>query len=140
MKEWIQHTAKKENRCIFITSHDLDFIEQVCDRVIIIHEGKIVSEGAVDEMKQNFSTKKTIHLYFNDDLDSKIISKLENMTQGVHTSENGNIKLTVRTEDLSILFPTFAYLKNTGLRLTDMSCSQDTLEDIFIEMTESKGK
>ena len=138
MKNWVRQTAIEENRCILITSHDLDFIEQICDRVIIIHEGKILSEASVEEMKYKYAPKKTIHLHVDGSMDREIVAGLQQISQWDYTSENGASKLTIRTEDLSILYPTFAFLDNAELRLTDMSCKQDTLEDIFIDITRQK--
>jgi len=36
---------------VFLTSHVLDVVERLCDRVAIIHEGKLVVEGPIDEMR-----------------------------------------------------------------------------------------
>jgi len=46
----IRDLVDKEGKTVFISSHLLNEVEQVCDRVAIIHQGQIVREGAVAEL------------------------------------------------------------------------------------------
>lgn len=41
---------------IFLTSHVLDVVERLCDRVAIIHEGQLVVEGSMEELRQGRET------------------------------------------------------------------------------------
>ena len=41
---------------IFLTSHVLEVVERLCDRVAIINEGKIVTEGTLDELRAGSET------------------------------------------------------------------------------------
>ena len=40
---------------IFYTSHVLDVVERLCDRVIILDHGKIVADGTMDELRRSFA-------------------------------------------------------------------------------------
>ncbi len=44
--EQVRHGAT-----IFLTSHVLEVVERLCDRVAIIHEGKLIAEGSMAEMR-----------------------------------------------------------------------------------------
>jgi ABC-2 type transport system ATP-binding protein len=46
-----------EGKAILYSSHVLDVVEKVCDRVLILHEGRIIAEGAPEELKA--STQQT---------------------------------------------------------------------------------
>jgi len=50
MKELLQ-TLVREGVTIFLTSHVLEVVERLCDRVAIIHQGKLVLEGIVEELR-----------------------------------------------------------------------------------------
>ncbi len=41
---------------IFLTSHVLDVVERLCDRVAIIHEGRLVREGSMEELREGRET------------------------------------------------------------------------------------
>ncbi len=42
----------KGGATIFLTSHVLEVVERLCDRIAIIHEGRLVAEGTLDELRQ----------------------------------------------------------------------------------------
>lgn len=44
--------CKKQGAGVLMSTHILATAEKVCDRVIIIHEGKIVMQGALDELRE----------------------------------------------------------------------------------------
>jgi ABC-2 type transport system ATP-binding protein len=45
---------------IFLTSHVLEVVERLCDRVAIIHDGRIVTEGAMDELRAGSETLEDV--------------------------------------------------------------------------------
>lgn len=45
---------------VFLTSHVLEVVERLCDRVAIIHEGKIVREGAMQELRTGSETLEDV--------------------------------------------------------------------------------
>ena len=45
---------------IFLTSHVLEVVERLCDRVAIIHAGKIVTEGTLDELRAGSETLEDV--------------------------------------------------------------------------------
>jgi len=51
---------------IILTSHNMEDIEQVSDRVIIINEGKLVYDNQLETLKRTFSTKKYIKIIFSE--------------------------------------------------------------------------
>jgi len=50
----------KRGATIFLTSHVLEVVERLCDRVAIIHEGKIVTEGTLDELRAGSETLEDV--------------------------------------------------------------------------------
>lgn len=57
--------CKKENKVIIFSSHSMREVEKLCDRVIIIHKGKIVEEGTIIDLKKKYN---------NDDLEEVFLS------------------------------------------------------------------
>ena len=45
----------KEGKTILYSSHVLDVVERVCDRVLIIHQGNLIADGALDSLKEQTS-------------------------------------------------------------------------------------
>ena len=51
-------SSKAENKIVFFSSHLIAEVEAVCDRIIIIHKGKIISDTPILELKKNSSKQK----------------------------------------------------------------------------------
>jgi len=60
-----------EDTTIFLTSHDLQDVENICNRVIIINYGKILYDGTLDNLKQTYIKKKIIRVQFETNTDFK---------------------------------------------------------------------
>lgn len=51
LKEIFRKLAKEQNCTIFMSTHTLEIAEQVCDRIGIIHEGALIAEGSMEELR-----------------------------------------------------------------------------------------
>ena len=49
--------CKEENKTILFSSHSMAEVEKLCDRVIIIHKGKLVEQGRISELKEKYNTE-----------------------------------------------------------------------------------
>ncbi len=63
LKELIRRLAD-QGKTIFYCSHILEVVEKICDRVIIIDEGKIVADGSIDEL-QNLTRQSSLEAIFS---------------------------------------------------------------------------
>ena len=55
VREIIQR-LKSQGKTVFFSSHELGEVETVCDRVAILHQGKLMAEGRVDELVQKYQS------------------------------------------------------------------------------------
>lgn len=54
IRNLIKKLSKEMNKTIFLTTHDLTDLEELCDRVGIIHEGRLIAVGSPDELEEKF--------------------------------------------------------------------------------------
>ena len=54
---------KSRGRTIFFSSHELTEVETLCDRVLIIHEGRIIKESSLDKLKKSTGAR-TLEEYY----------------------------------------------------------------------------
>ncbi len=57
LKDLIQR-LKDEGKTLFISTHLLDPIESICNRVIVLKKGKIIADGSLDELRQRLGEEK----------------------------------------------------------------------------------
>jgi ABC-2 type transport system ATP-binding protein len=50
----------KGGATVFLTSHVLEVVERLCDRVAIIHQGRVVMDGAIDELRSGSETLEDV--------------------------------------------------------------------------------
>ena len=66
IREFVHYLNEKENTTIIFTTHDMQDIEKVCERLIIIDEGKKIYDGTVDDIKKMYAGSKTIEVLLED--------------------------------------------------------------------------
>lgn len=64
IRNLIKTINKEQNTTIFLTSHDAGDIEELCQRVVIINHGQVVTDQSVKELKYNYLNNKVIHLKY----------------------------------------------------------------------------
>ena len=57
LRRELRRLVDSESRTVLLSSHDMDVIEAVCDRVIIMNEGRIVADDAVENLLEVFQTQ-----------------------------------------------------------------------------------
>lgn len=129
IRDWLQAIVREEGKTILITSHDMDFIESVCHRVLIIRKGRIVSHETVASLREKFAGS-----YFMMELDRTpppgLIERLRPMGGASHEGSS----LRVELHSLDDLIPMLQAVSGTGARILDFRTVESDLEDIFLEM------
>jgi ABC-2 type transport system ATP-binding protein len=70
--EVLNKIHKEENITIFLTSHDIEDIQALCNRTIIINKWEKLFDGSIKELFQKYANKKIIKYRLNTDIDYKI--------------------------------------------------------------------
>ncbi|MAE13904.1 ABC transporter [Candidatus Woesearchaeota archaeon] len=66
MRDFIIKVNKKEKTTFIVTTHDMQDIERLCKRVIIINHGTIVYDGSLQAIKKSYLQTKIIHVKFEE--------------------------------------------------------------------------
>jgi ABC-2 type transport system ATP-binding protein len=83
----------QDGKTIILTSHDMDDIETVCERVIIIDEGKIKFDGSLTKLKAEFATHRFIKIQST--IEKKELEKLGEVVE--HDGQTSTLKVTTKT-------------------------------------------
>jgi sodium transport system ATP-binding protein len=57
--------CKEQNKAIVFSSHSMDEVEKLCDRIIIIHKGKMVEQGTINELKEKYNSDDMEQIFMN---------------------------------------------------------------------------
>ena len=119
----------EEGRTVFLSSHDLDEVQKVCDRVGIIREGRLVAVERVDEMiAQSY---RRVRIEFRDHVDPGEFAALGGVS---HVSANG------RALEFSVTGALDPVVKLAAQHsVVDLEVGHPTLEEIFVELYGRNG-
>jgi sodium transport system ATP-binding protein len=57
--------CKRENKAVVFSSHSMAEVEKLCDRVVIIHKGKLIEQGTIGELKQKYNNSDLEEVFVN---------------------------------------------------------------------------
>lgn len=127
---WLLGEANKQGVTIVIASHHLDSIEQVCNKVAIIHQGKVYSHGLIDDVKKPFLKDYfTINLRPGESKE-KIISILKTLPIQKIVDE-GNRLVIYPLDIQKTVTGLLGFIKQENLYLHDMDMRKPSLHEIF---------
>ncbi|MCX7917568.1 MAG: ABC transporter ATP-binding protein, partial [bacterium] len=127
-------------RTILLSTHILPEVSMLCERVIIINEGKIIAEDTVENLTSKL--KGSVEIYVEVEGNKE---KIENILKGIDGVKE--IKMVASTKDNIFKFIVFtergkdlrqeisSKLIYNGLKLLEISIKEMSLEDIFIKLT-----
>ncbi len=69
IREMIRRINREERVTVFLTSHDVGDVEQLCRRAVIINHGRMVLDSTVSELKRSYLRKKIIRVQYVADVD-----------------------------------------------------------------------
>ncbi|WP_026690848.1 ABC transporter ATP-binding protein [Alteribacter aurantiacus] len=76
IREFLKEINRKYKTTILLTTHDLSDIEALCERVVLLDEGKIIYDGALDKLQQNWVEGKQVHFEFQKPVEKNALIEL----------------------------------------------------------------
>lgn len=68
VREFLRHLHKNESKTLLLTSHDMDDIAEVCERVIVINDGRIMYDDSMRTLNKQYSDVRYARMEFADKL------------------------------------------------------------------------
>jgi ABC-2 type transport system ATP-binding protein len=124
-----------KNKTVFLSTHIMQEVEAICDRVIIINNGKIVTDKKLDKLVSDI-VEQVIEVEFDKEINDALFSKLSDLKSFKNTHDKV-WELTFETgEDKRS--SVFDFAQENGLRALQLTLKSKNLEQIFREKTAKK--
>jgi ABC-2 type transport system ATP-binding protein len=121
-------------KTVFVSSHQLGEIEQVCDRIVIIDHGKVVVSGSVDDVMASASQDRAVVQV--DRVDSALAVLLAAGFEATVGSRPGTVVVESPPDDVSSITRALA---NQGIYLQGLRIEGQNLEEVFLTLTEGES-
>jgi len=120
-----------KDKTVFLSTHIMQEVEAICDRVIIINNGKIVTDKKLDNLKTE--KEQVIEVEFDFKVEEQLIAKLPQLIsyKNIHDM---TWELVFQT-DTDMRPVVFDFASANGLRTLQLNQKNRNLEEVFREMT-----
>jgi len=123
-----------EGTTVFLTTHQIEEANQLCDRVAIINHGQIAAIDTPERLKAAFRRVQSVEVALEPDggVHGESLAALAGVTTAVKAGD----KWRLYTEDPSALLPRLLhYAEDKGLQVISLNTLGPSLEDVFLEIT-----
>lgn len=127
-------TLRNNGATIIYTTHYMEEVEILCDRVIIIDKGSIIASGTTDELKAlaNIEEKVSVEV---DNLNLKILDEIKTFKTVDEVIYVNNILQITYKKGKNNLIELIEYLKEKRVKYSKIFSERPTLNDVFLELT-----
>lgn len=134
IRNFLKQINLEFNTTIIITSHDIGDIEQLCNRVIIIDNGKIINDGSLNNLKNSYNSFEEISFILKKDKLAEFKEKFSNENVKINFIDNkANVKFNKnqynKVDIMTNIIQEFNIL-DISIKETDL---EDIIKQIYIE-------
>jgi lipooligosaccharide transport system ATP-binding protein len=120
---------KQQGVTFVLTTHYMDEAEQLCDRLVVMDDGRIVAEGSPLQLISEHSTKEVAELRFGVGEHEAHAERVSDLAERIEILPDRLLLYTTDGED------TVARVHERGLNPSAVLVRRSTLEDVFLRLT-----
>ena len=121
---------------IILTTHNIEEANQLCDRVAIMNHGKIVAIDRPEKLRHTFQSTASIEVAF----DREVRAEELLFDEVLEVKKIGD-KLRLYSENAEEVIPMLIkYSQSSGSKIISINTLSPNLEDVFVKLTEGRGK
>jgi ABC-2 type transport system ATP-binding protein len=131
----IREVIRKQgaDKTILFSSHILQEVEAVCDRVIILHQGKVVADNRIRQLQETKNAEQVLEVQLREEVDQEQWMQLPGI---LHLTALGGGRYRISTQDAEILSKDLLqWAVQRGYTLLSLQREQSSLEDVFRQLT-----
>jgi len=120
-----------KEKTILFSTHIMQEVEAVCDRVIIIKKGELLVDTSIEELKD--SNEQTIEVTFDYKIEEQFIQRLPNIISYKNNFDNTWYITFNSSEDMRGVI--FDFAQENGLKILELNSKNQSLETLFTILT-----
>ena len=123
------YRLKQRGVTLIITTHYMDEAEQLCDRLVVMDQAKIVAEGSPSALIAKYSTREVVELRFAVGQQEHVGNRLDDLAQRIEELPDRILLYTNRGDDA------VGAIHERGMNPESIVVRRSTLEDVFLRLT-----
>jgi ABC-2 type transport system ATP-binding protein len=136
----IREVIKKQgkDKTVLFSSHILQEVEAICDRVIIINKGELVADDKLSNLRQHSSSSNTVKVSFKESIDKSWLDQLPG-ARSVNKIDANNWQLATDNPE-QLRKQIFELSLQHNLNIVSLQSDSQSLEDVFRSLTSKNEK
>lgn len=131
IREVIRQQGK--DKTVLFSSHILQEVEAICDRVIIINKGQLVADDKLASLRRNQSATHTVKVAFKEAVETTVLEALAGIN---HTEAAGLHSFTLHCDDAEKVKKQVLQLAiEKNLNIVSLQSEEQSLEEVFKSLT-----
>lgn len=120
-----------KNKTVLFSTHILQEVESVCDRVIVLHRGKIVADENIQQLQ--LQSEQIIEVEFDVKIEPQFLNQIENLEIAQNIFDTTwELKFSHSIDMRSAVFD---FAQKNGLKILNLTRKNKSLEHLFKELT-----
>lgn len=136
VKEWVIRLAHEQGKTVIITSHELDMVQEVCDHVAILRQGRLVADKPMDELLALFR-QEHYEIRVGTSINDPAMDNFAGLT--IAAWEEG-VLLSGPVSDQESLHQVLARIHALSLPLVSVNRIEPDLEEVFVRLISEPAK
>lgn len=124
-----------KEKTVLLSTHIMQEVEAVCDRVIIIDRGKVVADDKASTLRSGAQQREGLEVEFDRDVQANLLLNIPGVLQALR--KEGQAWVLAHDASLDIRPSVFRFAVDHGLQVLGMQKIERGLEDVFKELTRS---
>jgi len=125
---------KKRSKTVFLTTHYMEEAEHLADHIAIIHKGKIIAEGSLDELIKKYGKGAVLNI--KKCSNNNVSEILKERGFSVITEGNGDISIKIDYKER--VLEVLAELRHACIEYDSIDIRHSNLEEVFLNLTGAK--
>ncbi|MBB3112593.1 ABC-2 type transport system ATP-binding protein [Paenibacillus phyllosphaerae] len=137
IRDFLKQMNREHGTTILLTTHDLQDIEALCSRVIMLDDGRIIYDGGLEELKSRWSKGREIHFQFGEQPDLAQLHKRTEGLEGVAWSVDNELTATMWLPHAVNVSDALSRVVGGGSDIRDIKIVETNTDEIVREIYQS---
>jgi ABC-2 type transport system ATP-binding protein len=134
VKEWVRALSTERGKTVLLTTHQMNVVEELCDRVAVIRRGQVITDQPTRQLLARFRQRDQYVIEIDGPADG-----LELPVGFEVTSTDDTTTITARFADPQELYGLVDRLRDRGVILQSLAQVQPDLEEVFLDLIKDKA-
>lgn len=134
----LRKIVEQDGRTVILTTHDMNVVQDICERVIIVNQGRIIAEDRVENLLELFNMK-VYQIRIKGSLGEEQLTSLALIPDLEIKAGDGCTNLVLRLDNSQVLYDVISILESRQSEIEAIDRQENNFEKVFMEIIQGGG-